>query len=82
MLVGADDAEVERRLERVAERDGLTPNDWRAKRSRAFVGTAAQARDLLKRYTDIGVTQFMVVFPFREEAEFIKLFADDVIGRV
>jgi alkanesulfonate monooxygenase SsuD/methylene tetrahydromethanopterin reductase-like flavin-dependent oxidoreductase (luciferase family) len=46
------------------------------------VGTAAQARDLLKRYTDIGVTQFMVVFPFREEAEFIKLFADDVIGRV
>jgi alkanesulfonate monooxygenase SsuD/methylene tetrahydromethanopterin reductase-like flavin-dependent oxidoreductase (luciferase family) len=82
MLVGADDAEVEPRFERVVQRDEMTRDDWRAKHSRAFVGTTAQARDLLKRYTEIGVTQFTVVFPLREEPESIKLFADDVIGRV
>ena len=82
MMVGPDDAGVQRRLERVAQRDGMSPDEWRLKRSRAFVGTTSQARDLLQRYTDLGVTQFMVVFPFHEETESIKLFADDVIGRV
>ncbi len=82
MLVGADEAGVERRLQRVAERDGMSIDEWRSKRSRAFIGTTAQARDFLRRYTDLGVTQFMVVFPYQEEAESIKLFADDVIGRV
>ena len=82
MMVGADDAGVQRRLERVAQRDGMSPDESRLKRSRAFVGTTSQARDLLQRYTDLGVTQFMVVFPFHEETESIKLFADDVIGRV
>ena len=82
MLVGADDAGVQDRLERVAQRDGMSTEEWRSKRTRAFIGTTADARDFLKRYTELGVTQFMVVFPYEEEAESIKLLADDVIGRV
>lgn len=82
MLIGKDDADVQTRLGRVAERDEMEVDEWRAKRSRAFVGTAAEGRDLLQQYTDIGVTQFMVVFPFEEEAESIKLFADEVIGKI
>ncbi|MDA1297458.1 MAG: TIGR03560 family F420-dependent LLM class oxidoreductase [Chloroflexi bacterium] len=82
MLIGADDAGVQARLERVARRDGMSPDEWRSKRSRAFVGTTGEAQGLLKRYTELGVTQFMVVFPYKEEAESIKLFADDIVGRV
>lgn len=82
MLVGSDHSEVQDRLERVAQSEGMSPEEWREKRSRAFVGTTAEAREFLKRYTGAGVTQFMVVFPYREEAESIKLFADDVVGKV
>ncbi len=82
MLMGKDESDVAARLERVAERDGMSVDVWRQKRSRAFVGTAEQGRDLLKRYTDLGVTQFMVVFPYQEEPDSIKLFADEVIGQV
>jgi alkanesulfonate monooxygenase SsuD/methylene tetrahydromethanopterin reductase-like flavin-dependent oxidoreductase (luciferase family) len=82
MLIGRDTADMQRRLERVARRDGLSPEQWRERRSRAFIGTSAEAASHLKRYTDLGVTQFMIVFPFREEAESIKLFADEVGGKV
>lgn len=82
MLIGADEAGVTARLERVAKNDGMTPDEWRAKRARAFIGTTAEARDFLSRYTELGVTQFMIVFPYGEEAESIKLFADEVVGRV
>jgi alkanesulfonate monooxygenase SsuD/methylene tetrahydromethanopterin reductase-like flavin-dependent oxidoreductase (luciferase family) len=82
MLIGRDEAGVQDRLERVAQRDGMSTDEWRTKRSRAFVGTTSEARDFLNRYTELGVTQFMIVFPYTEEAESIKLFADDVVGRV
>ena len=82
MLIGANDAGVEERLERVARRDGMSPDEYRSKRTRAFIGTTGEAQDFLKRYTELGVTQFMVVFPYQEEAESIKLLADGVIGRV
>ncbi len=82
VLTGADEAAVRVRLERVAQRDGMAPDEWRAKRSRAFVGTINDLRDHLKPYVELGVTQFMVVFPFQEEAESIKLFADEVVARV
>jgi alkanesulfonate monooxygenase SsuD/methylene tetrahydromethanopterin reductase-like flavin-dependent oxidoreductase (luciferase family) len=73
---------MQRRLERVAQREGQSPQQWRERRARAFVGTTAEAVTHLKRYTDLGVTQFMIVFPFKEEAESIKLFADEVAGKV
>lgn len=82
LLIGKDEADVNARLERVAQRDGMSVDEWRQKRSRAVAGTPAEIRDLLKRYTELGVTQFMVVFPYEEEAESIKLFADEVIGQV
>ena len=82
MLIGRDEAEVRSRLERVAQRDGMSPEQWRERRARAFVGTTAEAVTHLKRYTDLGVTQFMIVFPYREEAESLKLFSDEVGGKV
>ena len=54
----------------------------RAKRSRAFVGTPEGAVELIRRYADLGVTQFMTVFPFGEELRSMRLFADRVIPRV
>lgn len=82
IVTGKDETDVHDRLERVADRDGMTTDEWRTKRSRAFVGTTAELRDFLQQYTELGVTQFMVVFPYREESESIKLFADEIVNRV
>ena len=54
---------------------------YRAKRSRAFVGSPEGAVELIRRCADLGVTQFMTVFPFGEELRSMRLFADRVIPR-
>ncbi len=81
-VVGKTEQDVQQRVQRVAEREGLTPDEYRARRARAYIGDTAGAVDLLKRYTELGVTQFMVVFPFMEEKESMRLFADEVIPKV
>ena len=60
----------------------MTPDEFRAKRPRTFIGTPAGVVDLLKRYADLGVTQFMTGFPWQEERESMRLFADEVVAKV
>lgn len=78
-VVGKDENDLQRRLERAAAFDGLSVDDYRAKRSRAFIGTAAECVDFLRRYTRLGVSQFQCVFPYGEELDSMKIFADHVI---
>ena len=82
VLVGRDKQDVEDRLERVAKREGVTPDGWRSRRSRAFIGTAADLAELLNEYTRLGVSLFTILLPYQEESDSIKLIADEVIPRV
>ncbi len=81
-VVAETDAGVDELVRRVAAREGLTVDAYRERRARAFIGTVDGAVDLLKRFTDLGVTQFMTVFPFGEEERSLRLFADHVLPRV
>jgi F420-dependent oxidoreductase-like protein len=81
-IVGRNGAEVHARLTRVAARENMTPEQYRVKRPRTFIGTPAGVVDLLRRYTDLGVTQFMTVFPWQEERESMRLFGDEVVAKV
>ncbi|MSQ09034.1 MAG: LLM class flavin-dependent oxidoreductase [Dehalococcoidia bacterium] len=81
-VVGRNGVDVLARLTRVAARENMSPDQYRAKRARTFIGTPAGVVELLKRYTDLGVTQFMTVFPWQEERESMRLFADEVIPKV
>ena len=81
-ILGSTDGEVEDVVARVSKREGLTVPEYRAKRARAFIGTPDGAVDLVKRYSDLGVTQMMTVFPYGEELRSMRLFADRVIPRV
>ena len=67
---------------RVAANDGMTADQYRQKRARAFIGTADGAVELIRRYAGLGVAQFMSVFPFGEELRSMRIFADRVIPRV
>jgi len=81
-VLGRTDAEVEDVVKRAAGAGGLTAQEYRAKRVRAFIGTSDAAADLIRQYADLGVTQIMAVFPFGEELRSMRLFADSVIPRV
>ena len=81
-VIGATDREVDDVVARVAGCEGLAVAEYRAKRSRAFVGTSEGAVALINRYADLGVTQVMTVFPFGDELRSLRLFADRVIPRV
>ena len=81
-VVGEDAADVEALLKRVAAADGMSPDEYREKRARAFIGTAAGAVELINRYAEIGVTQIQTTFPFGEEIRSMKIFAEEIIPRV
>ena len=81
-VVGENDDDVALLLARVAAADGMSPDEYREKRARAFIGTAAEAVDLINRYREIGVTQIQTTFPFGEELRSMKIFADKIIPNV
>ena len=80
-VIAETESALEETVRRVAAADRMTPQEYRRKRARAFIGTTDGAVDLLKRYTDLGVTQFMTAFPFGDELRSMQLFADRVIPR-
>lgn len=81
-VVASTDRDVEELVERVARADGMSPDEYRQKRARAFIGTASGAVDLVRQYAELGVTQIMTVFPFGEEQRSMDVFAESVIPRV
>jgi alkanesulfonate monooxygenase SsuD/methylene tetrahydromethanopterin reductase-like flavin-dependent oxidoreductase (luciferase family) len=81
-LVGRDDDDAECVLKRVAREDGMTPGEYRQKRTRAYIGTADGAVDLIRQYADLGVTQIMTAFPYKDEMRSMDLFAESVIPRL
>ncbi|MEX2378167.1 MAG: TIGR03560 family F420-dependent LLM class oxidoreductase [Dehalococcoidia bacterium] len=74
--------ELEEVVGRAAAHAGVTPDQFRANRGFSFIGTAAEAVDVIKQYNDAGVSQFMARFPYGEERRSMRLFADDVMPRV
>ena len=81
-VIAETDAEVEVVLARVAAQEGLTADQYRQRRARAFVGPAHALADLLRQYVDLGVTQFMTLFPFGEELRSMRLMANYMIPHV
>lgn len=81
-VVANNDADVESLLARVAAADSMSSDEYREKRARAFIGTAAEAVELINQYSEIGVTQIQTTFPFGEELRSMEIFAEEIIPRV
>lgn len=78
-VVGNDQNDLDDVLGRVSAAEGIGVGEYRARRARAFIGTATEAVELLKQYMALGVTQFQTVFPYREEKRSLKLWADRIL---
>lgn len=81
-IVTANNANsLDRLVEIEARRTGTTPTEYREK-TQAFVGTPQACINYLKAYTDLGVSQFMLLFPYRYEADSIRLLSEEVLPYV
>jgi alkanesulfonate monooxygenase len=86
VLVGRDEAEVERRMDDLRRTLGAAIGDdpeWLAeRRSRWMFGTPDEARAAARRFADAGIERIMLqdFLPF--DHAMVELLADELIGRV
>ena len=80
VVTASDHAGVERILQEMADKSGRSADEERS-RYRGAVGVPEEVAEVFKQYVDLGVEQFMLVFPFGHEAESVKLLAERAMPR-
>lgn len=80
-FVAETKAQVEALLEETAQQRGRTIEELRAALAPAFVGTPARCAEQIQAYVDLGVSQFMLMFPYGREREMLALCAEGVLPR-
>jgi F420-dependent oxidoreductase-like protein len=86
VLVGRDDAEVERRraaLFRMLGRDEASADAWYAeRRQRWILGTPEEARETVRRFAAVGAERIMLQDFLPRDLEMIDLLGAELVGRV
>ncbi len=86
VLIGRDDAEVERRADAMRIAFGGDGGDGRSflaeRRARWIVGTPDQARDTIRGYADAGIERIMLQDMLPRDAGMIDLMAEEILGKV
>ena len=86
VLIGRDDAEVERRAEAMRIAFGGGGGDGRSflaeRRARWIVGTPDQARETIRGYADAGIERIMLQDMLPQDAGMIDLMAEEIVGKV
>ena len=73
IVTGAISTDVEAVVAEVAARAKVTPDQWRASRPAAIVGTPDQVASRLREYSDLGIDHVNALFPYTHEREMIEL---------
>lgn len=79
MMIAETESDVETLLNDVAGQRGATVEKLKESLKSGFVGTPEQCLEQIKTYTNLGVSQFMLVFPYQRELELLRLVAKHVI---
>ena len=83
VLVGADEAEVQERARRLAERRGVDVDSMLpGLRARGVVGTIDEAAERLREYEAAGVQRFMLQHLLHDDIEAVELIGRELIPRV
>jgi alkanesulfonate monooxygenase SsuD/methylene tetrahydromethanopterin reductase-like flavin-dependent oxidoreductase (luciferase family) len=80
LIVGATERDVDALVADAAARAKLTPDQWRAARPSAIVGTPHDAMKRLREYAKIGIEHVNAVFPYRREREMVELLGREVVS--
>jgi alkanesulfonate monooxygenase SsuD/methylene tetrahydromethanopterin reductase-like flavin-dependent oxidoreductase (luciferase family) len=73
LVVGATAKDVEALVRETAARAKLTPEQWRAVRPSAVVGTPDQVTARLREYATVGIDHVNALFPYTREREMVEL---------
>ena len=76
-----DQAALDRLLGGMARERGISVEEMR-ERYRGFIGTPEAVADFLQQYIDLGVDQFMLVFPYGNEEASVRLISERTLPRV
>jgi alkanesulfonate monooxygenase SsuD/methylene tetrahydromethanopterin reductase-like flavin-dependent oxidoreductase (luciferase family) len=79
LVVGANAREVEALVADAAGRANQTPDQWRAARPAAIVGTPRDAIARLREYVKVGVDHVNALFPYTREREMVELLGREVV---
>ena len=79
IFTGATPREVDALVADEARGAKQTPDEWRAARPAAIVGTPKDVLARLKGYADIGIAHVNAVFPYRHEIEMVELLGPVVV---
>lgn len=83
VLVGADEAEVEERAARLAERRGVDVDSMLpGLRASGVVGTIDEAAERLREYEAAGVQRFMLQHLLHDDTDEVELIGRELIPRV
>jgi alkanesulfonate monooxygenase SsuD/methylene tetrahydromethanopterin reductase-like flavin-dependent oxidoreductase (luciferase family) len=80
LVIGATARDVDALVADAAGRAKLTPDQWRAARPSAIVGTPQDAITRLREYTKIGVDHVNALFPYTHEREMVELLGRDTVA--
>ena len=79
VFIAEDSSSLETLLCDQAGKQGVAVDRFRASLGDAIVGTPAQCVDQVRRYVDVGVTYFFLLFPHPIDLGQLRLFAEEVM---
>jgi len=79
MFIAERESDVNDLLADVAEQRGRTVGELRESLKAGFVGTPEQCAEQLKAYADLGVGQFMLMFPYQHERRSVEIVSKRLI---
>jgi alkanesulfonate monooxygenase SsuD/methylene tetrahydromethanopterin reductase-like flavin-dependent oxidoreductase (luciferase family) len=86
VLVGRDDAEVDRRADALLAEFGQQASSGRAwlneRRNRWILGTPDEARAMVRRFDEAGIERIMLQDFLPRDLEMIDLLAEELVGKV
>ena len=82
VTVGATARDVDAHVADLARRAKQTPEQWRAARPAAIVGTPDQVTARLREYAAVGIDHVNTLFPYTREREMIDLLGRRVVAEL
>jgi alkanesulfonate monooxygenase SsuD/methylene tetrahydromethanopterin reductase-like flavin-dependent oxidoreductase (luciferase family) len=79
VVVGETEKRVGEIVAEQARATGVSPEEWRARRADAPIGTPEQVAEKLRPYVKLGVSYFIPVFPYGYDRECLRAFARGVV---
>jgi alkanesulfonate monooxygenase SsuD/methylene tetrahydromethanopterin reductase-like flavin-dependent oxidoreductase (luciferase family) len=81
VAIASDQAGVDALANDIARERGVSFDELRSN-YRGVIGTPDQVTEYLRPFVDLGVEQFMLVFPYQREVESVQLVAEKVLPRL